>query len=121
MRIEGGRIDIVIRNDDRCRVTIEFYYTGIGIEPEIQARIFDVFEQGGQPIRARYGGLGLGLAISKRIADLHNGTISVQSAGRDQGSVFTIVWMCSRVQLFKRRPRIVLAILRDMALLRRFW
>jgi two-component system CheB/CheR fusion protein len=88
---EDGRIDIVTRNDDRRRIRIEFRDTGIGIEPEMQARIFDVFEQGGQPIRARYGGLGLGLAISKRIVDLHNGTICVESTGRDRGSVFTIV------------------------------
>lgn len=88
---EGGRIEIVTRNDRDSRVTIEFHDTGIGIEPELQARIFDVFEQGGRAVRSRYGGLGLGLAISKRIVNLHNGTINVQSAGPDRGSTFTIV------------------------------
>jgi CheY-like chemotaxis protein len=88
---EHGSIEIVTRNHQDGRVTIEFRDTGIGIEPELQARIFDVFEQGGPAVRSRYGGLGLGLAISKRIVNLHNGTISVQSAGRDRGSTFTIV------------------------------
>jgi len=63
---------------------------GIGIDPEIQPRIFDAFAQGEPAIRARFGGLGLGLAISKRIIDLHRGTIAVRSAGRDQGSAFII-------------------------------
>ncbi|HEX4641498.1 MAG TPA: PAS domain S-box protein, partial [Chthoniobacterales bacterium] len=100
---EDGRIDIVTRNDDRHGVIIEFQDTGIGIEPEVLPRIFDVFEQGDPTTRARYGGLGLGLAISKRIINLHDGTISVHSPGRDRGSIFTVTLHALESSSLKRK------------------
>jgi len=67
--------------------------TGIGMTPEESARVFQAFVQGdhasGHGIH-RFGGLGLGLAISKNIVHLHSGTINAQSAGRNQGTTFTI-------------------------------
>jgi len=87
---DGGRIDISTRNDDEHHVTIEFTDTGIGIDEEMQPRIFDAFEQGGRAVTSRFGGLGLGLAISKRVVDLHDGTISVRSEGKDKGATFVI-------------------------------
>ncbi|MDB6148310.1 MAG: sensor hybrid histidine kinase, partial [Spartobacteria bacterium] len=86
----GGSIEICTRNDAAHEIIIEFKDSGVGIEPELQPRIFDAFEQGGPAITSKYGGLGLGLAISKRVIDLHQGQISVLSAGRDQGSTFTV-------------------------------
>ena len=53
-------------------------------------RIFDAFEQGGGVITRKYGGLGLGLAISKRVVDLHFGTISARSDGPGRGATFTV-------------------------------
>jgi CheY-like chemotaxis protein len=53
-------------------------------------RIFDAFEQGGHLITSKYGGLGLGLAISKRVVDLHSGTIAAHSAGPGRGATFTV-------------------------------
>ena len=53
-------------------------------------RIFDAFEQGGHVVTSRYGGLGLGLAISKRVVDLHQGTITARSAGPGQGATFIV-------------------------------
>jgi CheY-like chemotaxis protein len=64
--------------------------TGIGIEPEIMGRIFDPFEQGEHALKRRYGGLGLGLAISKSLTQAHGGTLVAQSEGRDRGSTFTV-------------------------------
>ncbi len=87
---DGGQIDISTRNDDRHHIAIEFTDTGIGIAPEMQPRIFDAFEQGGRAVTSKFGGLGLGLAISKRVVDLHDGTISVRSEGKGKGSTFTI-------------------------------
>ena len=87
---EHGKIDIHTRNDQHQHLIIEFRDTGIGIEPELQSRIFDVFEQGAPEIRARYGGLGLGLAICKRVIRLHDGTIEVHSHGSGCGSTFTV-------------------------------
>jgi CheY-like chemotaxis protein len=55
-------------------------------------KIFDAFEQGG---RTQSGGLGLGLAISKTLVEAHEGTISAQSAGRNKGSKFALVFPTS--------------------------
>src|SRR5205085_3002227 len=85
-----GQLCISTRNDAEHYIIIDFTDTGIGINPELQPRIFDAFEQGGSEVTNRYGGLGLGLAISKRVIDLHGGKISVQSEGRGTGATFTI-------------------------------
>ena len=64
--------------------------TGIGIEPQVLPRIFDAFEQGERAITRRFGGLGLGLAISKALIDMLGGRLSADSAGKGRGAVFTI-------------------------------
>src|SRR5207244_9604232 len=51
-------------------------------------RMFDPFEQGNRSFERRFGGLGLGLAISKSLAQAHGGTLIAQSGGRDCGSTF---------------------------------
>jgi PAS domain S-box-containing protein len=85
-----GQLRINTRNDDAHNIIIDFTDTGIGIPPELQPRIFDAFEQGGKGVTDRYGGLGLGLAISKRVIDMHGGKISVHSEGQGKGTTFTI-------------------------------
>ena len=87
----GGRIEVRTRNGSDHDIITEVEDSGAGIEPEVQPRIFDAFEQGGPGVTSKFGGLGLGLAVSKRIIDLHLGKITVQSAGRDRGSTFTVV------------------------------
>ena len=72
---------------------IEITDNGAGMTPDELARIFDAFAQGdhatvGSP--HRFGGLGLGLAISRSLVELHSGTIRASSAGLGQGSTFTI-------------------------------
>lgn len=63
--------------------------TGIGIEPDVLERLFQPFEQADSSTTRKYGGTGLGLVISRRLAELMGGTISVESApGR--GSAFTL-------------------------------
>jgi two-component system CheB/CheR fusion protein len=69
---------------------LEIADTGIGIEPEQQSRIFKAFEQGEPSITRQFGGLGLGLTISKTLLDLHGGTIGVQSQGKNLGSTFRV-------------------------------
>jgi signal transduction histidine kinase len=63
---------------------------GVGIEPEVLADIFEAFTQGGDWIAQRYGGLGLGLAISKATALAHGGALRAASEGRDRGAQFTL-------------------------------
>jgi signal transduction histidine kinase/ActR/RegA family two-component response regulator len=87
---ENGEIVISTTNPEPQTLVINVKDTGIGIEPEIMNRMFDPFEQGEQAFQRRYGGLGLGLAISKSLTQAHGGTLTAQSNGRDQGSTFTL-------------------------------
>jgi two-component system CheB/CheR fusion protein len=64
--------------------------TGIGIEPEVLPRIFEAFEQTDRRITRRFGGLGLGLAVSRAIVDLHGGRLTAESEGRGRGASFTV-------------------------------
>jgi len=66
--------------------------TGIGIKPEDQARIFDAFEQVDSSYAREQGGTGLGLALTRKLVELHGGTISVESDGvKGRGSVLTVL------------------------------
>ena len=84
-----GQIFISTSNDSQGHLHVGVADSGLGIEPESLPKIFDAFEQGG---RTQLGGLGLGLAISKALVEAHNGTITAQSAGRNKGSRFTLVF-----------------------------
>lgn len=86
----GGKIDIRTSNDDRGRFQFDITDNGIGIEVERQASLFEPFEQADPSVSRQFGGLGLGLAISKRLVDLHGGAIKVQSRGRSYGSTFKL-------------------------------
>ncbi len=85
----GGSIMIRTSNRDG-RILIDVADTGIGIESDRIGRIFDPFEQGDGSITRRFGGMGLGLAISKGIIERHQGELRVESPGKDLGTTFTI-------------------------------
>jgi len=87
---DNGEITISSSNPETQLLAIAVHDTGIGIEPEIMNRIFDPFEQGEHAFQRRYGGLGLGLAISKSLAQAHGGTLIARSEGRDRGSTFIL-------------------------------
>jgi CheY-like chemotaxis protein len=76
--------------DRQPTVIVQVTDNGIGIEPDLLPRIFGAFEQGDRTITRRFGGLGLGLAISKAIVELHRGTLVAESAGPGQGAIFTL-------------------------------
>ncbi len=90
----GGRIKVETRESaENEKIIIQVTDTGIGLTPDEIARIFSVFTQGDHADDGgshRFGGLGLGLAISRSLVELHSGTIHAHSAGRDQGATFTI-------------------------------
>jgi len=87
---DNGEITISSSNPEPQLLAIAVHDTGIGIEPQIMNRIFDPFEQGERAFQRRYGGLGLGLAISKSLAQAHGGTLIARSDGRDRGSTFIL-------------------------------
>src|SRR5207244_2186597 len=86
-----GRIIIETLNPIPEQIEIRITDTGIGIESEKIDKIFNAFEQGQSSITRRFGGLGLGLAISKAMVDAHGGKIRVESPGRDKGGSFTLI------------------------------
>ena len=85
----GGRI-VIRSRDEGEHLVIEVVDTGAGLAPEFLERIFNPFEQAGLVNNARFGGLGLGLAIAKAIVELHGGTIRAESAGLGQGATFRV-------------------------------
>lgn len=85
----GGSIAIRSRNADD-RLVIEVADTGIGIERSALGKIFNAFEQGDPSVVKQFGGLGLGLAISRSLAEAHGGVLRARSAGRGHGATFTL-------------------------------
>jgi PAS domain S-box-containing protein len=86
----GGRIILRTDNPAPNRVRIEVSDNGCGIDPAILPTIFDAFVQGGREVTRRHGGLGLGLAITRRLVEMQSGTITASSNGPGQGSTFVV-------------------------------
>jgi PAS domain S-box-containing protein len=87
---ENGTIRVTTVRRPGGRWEVRVQDNGIGISAEALPRIFDAFEQGGVKVTRQFGGLGLGLAISKSLVELHRGSIRAESAGPGQGSTFII-------------------------------
>jgi hypothetical protein len=86
----GGQIGIQTYNDERGRFCFDIADNGIGIEPERLASLFKPFEQADASVSRQFGGLGLGLAISKHLVELHHGKIEAESRGRSFGAMFKV-------------------------------
>jgi len=85
----GGQIAIEMLNPDPDHVSVSITDTGVGIEPEMLPKLFNAFEQG-RASKSTTGGLGLGLTISKKLTDLHGGTLTAHSDGKDKGARFIL-------------------------------
>ena len=85
----GGRIELAVEQV-AGDVVIRVKDNGIGIDPELLPRIFDLFTQANRSLDRSQGGLGIGLTVARRLVELHGGTISVASAGLGQGSEFMV-------------------------------
>ena len=83
---DGGAISIRSYNSAPNSITVEMTDNGVGIEPEFLEKIFAAFEQ----LEMRREGLGLGLAISKAIVEMHGGSIRAQSEGQGKGATFAV-------------------------------
>jgi two-component system CheB/CheR fusion protein len=87
---KGGCVGIRCRRDAEGCVVAQVSDSGEGIEAGVLPRLFNAFEQGGRKTTRQFGGLGLGLAISRSIAQLHGGTLTADSEGKGQGATFTL-------------------------------
>ena len=84
----GGAVSLRVETEDGT-VTVMVHDTGLGIPPEDQSTIFSEFSRSERSILLGYKGLGLGLAICKRLVEMHGGTIGVRSTGNvGDGSTF---------------------------------
>ena len=81
-------------SSDSVRFVLEMTDTGVGFEPEMSERIFVPFEQAERTITRQFGGLGLGLAISKSLIEMQGGEIKGESSGTGKGATFRISLPC---------------------------
>jgi PAS domain S-box-containing protein len=86
---EGGRIELTVRHD-RAHVSVEVRDNGIGIEPSLLPRVFELFVQGYQDADRAEGGLGIGLTLVRSLVQLHGGEVLARSGGAGAGSTFTV-------------------------------
>ncbi|GEP44233.1 response regulator [Brevifollis gellanilyticus] len=86
---EGCRIEVKAERDGGD-VVVHVIDNGIGIDPELLPRIFDLFVQASRTLDRQHGGLGIGLTLVQRLVRLHEGSIKAHSAGLGQGTEFTV-------------------------------
>ena len=85
----GGSIDVDVLREDKQAV-LRISDTGIGIDREMLSRIFELFTQAEQAMDRSPGGLGIGLTLTRRLVEMHGGTITAESEGRGHGAQFTV-------------------------------
>lgn len=85
----GGRITVAVDADD-VEAVVRVTDDGIGLAPGDLERVFDLFEQGPSTLPSAEGGLGVGLALSRRLASLHGGSLTAASPGPGKGSTFSL-------------------------------
>jgi CheY-like chemotaxis protein len=102
---EKGAITISSANHLPHILTLGVGDTGIGIEPEIMERIFNPFEQGERSFQRRFGGLGLGLTISKSLAEAHGASLIAKSEGTGRGATFLLTMKTAELDEAAAKPR----------------
>jgi two-component system CheB/CheR fusion protein len=88
---EGGPVRLGLAVDERAgEVLVQVSDAGLGIAPEMQGRIFELFVQDGRSIDRSQGGLGIGLALVRHLVGLHGGSVEAHSEGIGRGSTFSV-------------------------------
>ena len=105
----GGRVEIRGRREQDGNVVVDVTDNGEGIEPAVLPRLFNAFEQGGRQTTRQFGGLGLGLAISRTLVELHGGELTAQSPGRGKGATFTVRLPLAESQLLPEAGKSIAA------------
>ncbi|HXG68521.1 MAG TPA: response regulator [Blastocatellia bacterium] len=107
---EGGdhvNVQCYRKGGDACVIVTD---TGLGIAPEFLPRVFDPFSQSDGSLTRKHGGLGLGLAIARKLAELHDGRISAESAGVGKGARFTFTMPCVAGAGMERKEEVPLQV-----------
>ncbi len=100
---KGGRVQVrLARINSHVEITVSD--SGQGISAEFLPHVFERFIQADNTITRRHGGLGLGLAITRHLAELHGGTINADSAGEGQGATFTLRLPLMSVHTSEHQP-----------------
>lgn len=86
----GGHVTLSLHGTDDDEAVVDVRDTGVGVQPELLGRLFDPLVQAHRTLHQSRGGLGLGLALVKGIAELHGGSVGAASDGPGHGAVFTI-------------------------------
>ena len=86
---EGGNVALALSVEEE-HASLEVRDDGPGIDPGLLPKLFEPFSQGPQPLDRGQGGLGLGLALVKGLAELHGGTVAAHSEGPGKGTTFTL-------------------------------
>ena len=95
---ERGAITVRTTNRNHGHISIEIQDTGMGFEAGAAEKLFEPFEQGGRHITRQFGGLGLGLAITRSIVEAHGGTIKALSDGIGKGATLMFEIPCRVVR-----------------------
>ncbi|RYZ82443.1 MAG: response regulator, partial [Proteobacteria bacterium] len=85
----GGTIHLTLRREESDAV-LSITDNGVGIPSEALGGVFDMFSQIGSSLEHAQGGLGIGLSLVRRLVEMHGGSVSAASEGKDQGSTFTV-------------------------------
>jgi PAS domain S-box-containing protein len=98
---KGGRVEVSLRRIN-SHVELTVSDTGAGISAEFLPHVFDRFRQADSSTTREFGGLGLGLAIVRQLAELHGGTVRAESPGEGQGARFTVTLPLMVVRMERR-------------------
>jgi CheY-like chemotaxis protein len=101
----GGHIWLTTEQEGQ-EVVVTVRDTGIGIPRELQPRLFELFSQLDQSLERSQGGLGIGLALVKGLTEMHGGTVSVKSQGRNQGTSFVVRLPLATLEQTQEEPRV---------------
>jgi signal transduction histidine kinase/CheY-like chemotaxis protein len=99
---EGGRIELSAERDN-SDVIIRVRDNGVGLTSEALPKVFELFSQVGKTLDRSQGGLGIGLALVKRLVEMHGGQVAAESPGLGQGSTFVVRLPLAATQVINGR------------------
>ena len=99
----GGRIEVMLERSMDSFV-LRVSDNGEGIAPEFLPHVFERFRQADSSAVRKHGGLGIGLSLVRQLAELHGGTVKVESQGKDKGATFTVSLPLRQAEDSRLRP-----------------